>query len=75
MLPPLKASALPKAPLPLLTRSEDSQAGHCHHSPDPVPGKAAVCALVRHPHALDLQPAGHLVLLGATSELQRERQQ
>lgn len=57
----------------VLTRSEDSQAGQCHRLPDPVPGKAAVRALVRHPHTLDLEPACHFIFLGATSELQEGR--
>lgn len=54
----------------VLTRCEDSQAGQCHHLPDPVPGEAAVRALVRHPHTLDLEPACHFIFLGAASELQ-----
>lgn len=54
----------------VLTRREDGQAGQCHHLSDPVPGKAAVRALIRHPHTLDLEPACHFILLGAASELQ-----
>lgn len=54
----------------MLTWCEDSQAGQGHHLPDPVPGEAAVRALIRHPHTLDLQPACHFILLGAASELQ-----
>lgn len=57
----------------LLTRCEDGQAGQCHHLPEPVPGEAAVRALVCHPHALDLEPACHLVFLGAASELPEGR--
>lgn len=56
----------------VLTWCEDSQAGQGHHLPNPVPGEAAVRALIRHPHTLDLQPACHFIFLGATSELQEE---
>lgn len=52
-----------------LTWSENHEVGKSCYLPNLVPCKAVVGPFIRHPHSLDLEPAGHFIFLRASPKL------